>query len=122
MKPYLIIFNKEITDTDKLFGFQVMSKEQAMTYLKAVKKLENNAEEFELNGENYEYLNSDFEIQSISQQELKILSKIFEFDYDQLSGESPVVGVMPDAIEQFYYEYSSYDDEDENENEGEDEY
>lgn len=119
MKPYLIIFNKEITDTDKLFGFQVMSKEQAMTYLKAVKKLENNAEEFELNGENYEYLNSDFEIQSISQQELKILSKIFEFDYDQLSGESPVVGVMPDAIEQFYYECPQFENEDEDENEDE---
>ena len=77
MKPYIIVFNKEITDIDKLFGFQIMNREQAKTFMKAVKRLENEASEFEICGDYYEYSYSDFDIQSISQTDLKVLSKIF---------------------------------------------
>ena len=113
MKPYLVIFNKEITDTDKLFGFQIMSHAQMQNYIKSLKKLENDGFEFEINGELYEYVISDFEIQPITSQEVKLLSKIFEFDYDPASGESPIIGIIPNAIEQCYYEYPD-DSNDEN--------
>ena len=89
MKPYLIIFNKEITDVDKLFGFQIMKF--------------------------YDYSYSDFEAQPISQSDLKVLSKAFEFDYDPSSGDSPSIGAFPNAIEQLYDEYPDvYEDEEEN--------
>ena len=115
MKPYLIIFNKEITDIDKLFGFQIMNREQAKSFMKAVKRLENEASEFEICGEFYDYSYSDFEAQQISQSDLKILSKVFEFDYDPSSGDSPSIGVFPNAIEQLYDEYPDvYEDEEEN--------
>lgn len=113
MKPYLMIFNKEITDTDKLFGFQIMSKEQAKTFIKAIKKLEENVSEFEICGEYYEYSTADFEYQLISPTEVKMLAKMFEFDFDPSSGDSPAIGAMPNAIEQYYEEYP---DEEENSN------
>ena len=122
MKPYLIIFNKEITDVDKLFGFQIMNREQAKSFMKAVKRLENEASEFEICGEFYDYSYSDFEAQPISQSDLKVLSKIFEFDYDPSSGDSPTVGAFPNAIEQLYDEHPDIYDDENNEDDYAEEY
>ena len=124
MKKYnvIVIFNKEITDIDKLFGFKIMNREQAKTFMKAVKRLENEASEFEICGDYYEYSYSDFDIQSISQTDLKVLSKIFEFDYDPSSGDSPTVGAFPNAIEQLYDEHPDIYDDENNEDDYEEEY
>ena len=69
---------------------------------------------------NYSY--SDFDIQSISQTDLKVLSKIFEFDYDPSSGDSPTVGAFPNAIEQLYDEHPDIYDDENNEDDYEEEY
>ena len=65
---------------------------------------------------------SDFDIQSISQTDLKVLSKIFEFDYDPSSGDSPTVGAFPNAIEQLYDEHPDIYDDENNEDDYEEEY
>ncbi len=120
MKTYIIIFNKEISDTDKLFGFQIMNSNQAKKYMSAIKQLENDVREFEICGNYYEYSYSDFEIQYVTQTDLNILSRFFEIDYDSSTGNSIAIGAFPNAIEQMYDEYPNYD-EDESEEESYDE-
>lgn len=120
MKTYIVIFNKEISDTDKLFGFQIMNANQIKKYMSAVKQLENDTCEFEMCGNYYEYSYADFEIQYVTQSDLNSLSKFFEIDYDSSTGNSIAIGAFPNAIEQMYDEYPNYD-EDETEEESYDE-
>ncbi len=122
MKTFIITYNKEITETDKLFGFTILDKEHAKNFIKAIKKLETNNSTFEMLGDEYEYQLADFEYTPITSGEIKILQKFFDFDFDNLNSESPIIGSMPDASQQYYDEYSDDNDEYDNDDNIEEDY
>ena len=74
MKTYIVIFNKEISDTDKLFGFQIMNANQTKKYMSAVKQLENDTCEFEMCGNYYEVPKEELE------KRIKEIVKKFDMD------------------------------------------
>lgn len=114
----LISCNIEKSDGTNIFGFKIFNNESAKNYLKAVKLLENNNSEFMVDSESVDYQTQLFTVTTVSNSDLKTLSKFFDIDFNDT--ESNTIGFLPNAIEDAYDEYLY--DEEESEEEPDDYY
>ena len=95
-----------------------MAPKTAAQFMKAVKTLAENNESFDIESFNLPYSIEDFENQSLSAADIKSLRSIFGIEIED--GESEIVGIFPDAINDLY-EYG-YDEDDDSDADYDDEY
>lgn len=102
MQLKIVTFNMEISDQEQIFGFKILPMKEALSFKKAVKKLEDQQSVFYFGENEYIWSSEFFTFNKINTMQSKILDNIFDLDIQ--TGISKNIGFIPDPIQQAYQE------------------